>query len=1097
MLRIVPSGNSASARSYYTSALRREDYYTGDREVPGLWHGRGAELLGLTGEVQPDQFGKLLENRHPVTGAQLTPRTRADRLCGWDMNFHAPKSLSTLQAFAQDSELVRVFREAVAETMSDIESLAATRVRRGGRYEDRLTTNLCWSEFVHFTARPVSGIPDPHLHIHAFVQNLTMDPEEGRWKAVKNHDIKKEAPFFQELFHSRLARKVAGLGYSIRRTRHAWEVVGLSDELLAKFSRRTAQIDAVADAKGITDARSKDGLGARTRAGKRKGLTHADLLAAWDARLHEDERTAILHTYAEKPAARNTMPVTAADALAFAEGKCFDKASVVKRSTLLTAALRYGVGHVLLEDLEREMGRRDYIERSVGGELLCTRGALMVEEAELITKIREGRGRMAPMQPARLRFSRDFLSREQKEAVRHILRSNDQVIAIRGVAGAGKTTLMQEVREQIEKAGLRVHAFAPSAAASRGVLRDEGFRDADTVARLLVDERLKHQVRGQVIFIDEAGLLGNRDMAGLMAIAGNSTRIVLVGDTRQHAPVSRGDSMRLLEDFAGLPIAQVRQIRRQEKAAYRDAVKALSEGDTAKGFRLLERFGAIVEIPDDEQRYRELAAAYFCSIDETGSAPLVVSPTHGEARAVTAAIRTHLVEAGQLGERRLFTRYHGLDWDEAEKQRPENYEPGLVLQFHQNARGIPRGSVVSVLGNDGVRGVRLGLPNGSEMMLDWEATDRFQMFAKQEIEIAKGDLIKITRNGSSANGRRLFNGTVLKVRGFNAKGRIVLENGVELDAAHGHISHGYCHTSHGSQGKTVGEVFVAQSASSFLAASREGFYVSCSRGKESIRIFTDDKLELQRAIGNSSQRLSALEFGGVGKEAFVSGGLDGVEWVKRVAAERARHHEPGTHVQKLAAARRIDPLQKPQAVDFRSYIEMRRANVEADGKSRSKGYGPSGLNTGLKGTTRAKKAGPEKSTAKPETPVASPSGKQVPAVGKPAAQAAGTPHEPALKPKQAAPQNKAREAMKEKVAASIRTGQERLKTKLKENLPQASVKEPRGRKVAVGNTKVEASKLSSPQARDMQAQRAVQAKREPAQTKPATKAPTPAPTMRK
>ena len=57
----------------------------------------------------------------------------------------------------------------------------------------------------------------------------------------------------------------------------------------------------------------------------------------------------------------------------------------------------------------------------------------------------------------------------------------------------------------------RVVALAPTAAASRGVLRGEGFASADTVARFLADAELQESARGQVVWVDEAGLL-SRDL---------------------------------------------------------------------------------------------------------------------------------------------------------------------------------------------------------------------------------------------------------------------------------------------------------------------------------------------------------------------------------------------------------------------------------------------------------------------------------------------------------------------------------------------------------------------------------------------------------
>ena len=161
--------------------------------------------------------------------------------------------------------------------------------------------------------------------------------------------------------------------------------------------------------------------------------------------------------------------------------------------------------------------------------------------------------------------------------------------------------------------------------------------------------------------------------------------VVLVGDTAQHAPVARGDAMRLLETYSGIPVAAIRQIRRQEQMGYREAVKALSDGDTATGFAILESIGAVVEVENDAVRYRQLAEEFFRCLDDTGQAPLVVSPTHAEGRAVTKAIREMLAERWKLGPEKPFLQYRDLKWVEADKLRVENYSVGLMLQFHQNA----------------------------------------------------------------------------------------------------------------------------------------------------------------------------------------------------------------------------------------------------------------------------------------------------------------------------------------------------------------------------------------------------------------------------
>src|SRR5947207_4922561 len=123
--------------------------------------------------------------------------------------------------------------------------------------------------------------------------------------------------------------------------------------------------------------------------------------------------------------------------------------------------------------------------------------------------------------------------------------------------------MMKETVAAIESRGQKVFTFAPSAEASRGVLRSEaGFANAETVEALLQSSKLQEQIRDHVIWIDEAGLLGSRTLVRVAALAKRQNcRIVLSGDSAQHRAVERGDSLRLLEKHAGLQASVLSTIR--------------------------------------------------------------------------------------------------------------------------------------------------------------------------------------------------------------------------------------------------------------------------------------------------------------------------------------------------------------------------------------------------------------------------------------------------------------------------------------------------------------------------------------------------------
>jgi len=423
------------------------------------------------------------------------------------------------------------------------------------------------------------------------------------------------------------------------------------------------------------------------------------------------------------------------------------------------------------------------------------------------------------------------------------------VILVRGAAGVGKTSMMQEAVEAIEANGSKVFTFAPSAAASRGVLRDEGFNNAETVARLLTDPAIQQEAKGQVWWIDEAGLLGTRTTARVFALADKlDARIVLSGDRHQHGSVERGAALLLLETEAGLIPAEIKEIQRQ-KGSYKQVVQALSEGRTEDGFDQLDKLGWIKEI-DSAERYKTLAAEYVSTVN-AGKTALVVSPTHLEGEAITDEIRSELQRCGKLGrEQRKIRVLENMNLTVAQRRDSVNVTPGDVLVFHQNAKGYRRGQRVVVATNP------KSAPPSAQ-------AERFQVFHASTLPLARGDIVRITQNGQTLDGHRLNNGALYGVNGFTPKGDIELNNGWVVSKDFGHLGYGYVVTSHASQGKTVDRVFIGSSSQSSPAASREQLYVSVSRGRERAVIFTDDKEALKEAVNQSDERLSATEMIGL------------------------------------------------------------------------------------------------------------------------------------------------------------------------------------------------------------------------------------------
>lgn len=285
MLRIYQSSNSRDAVKYYTDSLSKQDYYTQGQEIVGQWKGLAATKMSLSGQVDQKTFARLCKNLHPINEVKLTPRSRDDRTVGYDINFHAPKGISVLHALTGDPRIIEVMQQSVTETMYLMEESIHTRVRLQGKSEDRHTGNMVWGEFTHFTSRPVDGMPDPQLHVHCFAFNATWDDSELRWKAGQFRQLVRDHPYYQGVFYTKFATKMAGLGYPIFRARGTWDLKDLSRDIVDKYSRRTAEIEAAAKRLGITDPIEKSQVGARTRARKNKSLSATELATLWQQRV--------------------------------------------------------------------------------------------------------------------------------------------------------------------------------------------------------------------------------------------------------------------------------------------------------------------------------------------------------------------------------------------------------------------------------------------------------------------------------------------------------------------------------------------------------------------------------------------------------------------------------------------------------------------------------------------------------------------------------------------------------------------------------------------------------------------------------------------
>jgi conjugative relaxase-like TrwC/TraI family protein len=888
----------SNAQGYSARHLEHNDYYAEGVRVVGQWQGRGADLLGLSGEVTSAQFEAIRQGLDPQTGEFLRQRQSADRVAAdgstqsrgrnlYDFTISAPKSVSIMAALGGDVRLKEAHERAVAEALSELESCAATRVRQGGANEDRPTGNLVVAVYHHDTSREL----DPQVHTHAVAGNLTWDGIEGRWKALQASGIYDRRAYLTEVYRNALAREVRSLGYDIEDRHDArgkdagFEIRGLSDSLLERYSQRSRQRDEAIDEFTARNGRPPTDnevavLVRESRADKLLEISTEEVRERQKARLTPEDARSLdqVRETAARAARAGDGRVSASPSLLYAQEHIFERVSVAEDYQLLTEALRHRRGRVHLREAKGVL----QLEESAGRLLRCgtqiaTRESLD-RERQMIRAVNGGLGQFNALGGNHGFIQSDRLRPEQKQAVEFVLASRDKAVNVRGAAGTGKTATLQEIHRGLREAGREVLAVAPTMSAVEE-LQKVGFASALTIPRLLADQHVQAGLRNAVLIVDEAGMVSSRQMSELLAFAERqSARIVFSGDTRQIQSVEAGDALRVLEKESRIRSISLSQVQRQTAVDYREAIEELRRSPE-RGFEKLEALGAVREVPWEEKA-RTVAALWReagSHLNGTGQPRqvLVVCATHEEIARVTEAIRTERREVGELGENTRIERYVPQNYTTAQKSDPRNFRSGQVLVFHRATKDVKRNEAVEVV-RGGKGKIMARTAAGVELKLTGKQARCFEVYERRDVEVAARDRLVLTANRRES-GFRATNGEMVTVARVSGQGQIELEDGRVLPADYRHFDHGYAVTAHRSQGKSVDAVVISGEA-----LKKELFYVAASRGRESVMVVTGDKGLLRDSVGRSGARQSAseLERKASGKESQVrSTGLR--RWVER------------------------------------------------------------------------------------------------------------------------------------------------------------------------------------------------------------------------
>jgi len=449
----------------------------------------------------------------------------------------------------------------------------------------------------------------------------------------------------------------------------------------------------------------------------------------------------------------------------------------------------------------------------------------------------------------------ETLSAEQRRVFAEIGRQRDQIYALQGSAGVGKTRLLGAIALIAKGRGLSVAGLAPSGVATNS-LESAGI-SAQTLQGFLAGRDRSEEPR--LFIVDESSLASTRMIREFLQRLGRDDRVLLVGDVAQHESVEAGKVFAQLQE-AGIGRSMLGEILRQEDLNLRAAVGDFARTAVAAALARMtpDQFR---EVQGHEERFQEIADEYAKDPERS----CVVAPTHHERREITLRIRERLERDGLLGNGVVVTALDPRnDCTGPALTKAYTYREGEVIRYRAGSKehGIPPGSYARVEAVDEMNNVvAVKAEDGHTALYDPSRLHGVEIYRERERTFAKGDRVLVTLGDRKKRIKKNTGGWIVALEGTVARVRFDDGRTTTYDlATWRHIDHGYVLTSHASQSITTPRVLVHVDTSHGKEMVNQRFgYVATSRAVHDAVIFTDRRDLLLAVLAREHSNTSAIE----------------------------------------------------------------------------------------------------------------------------------------------------------------------------------------------------------------------------------------------
>lgn len=896
----LSAGHAASG--YYQS----EGYYmdgASEADRSTEFYGQGAKEAGLSEQIDNDQFAALLDGQAP--DGRLMGRIRdgeREHRPGIDLTFSAPKGVSIAALVLEDSRVVSAHNEAVKATLDYAEQhVVRYRQVEGGEVVEKTGGKIIVGLFQHDTSRAL----DPQLHTHAVIANMVKG-EDGEYRALHNDQIYRSKMVLGQVYRNELAQRLQALGYETEaKDKGLFDITAIHKDLVDGFSKRREEILSSLESRGLEANAKNSALATLSTRSAKEPINRAELRDAWRdeaAQLGYNTKHLLQDMRAQEQGVtlgKEETTALAQRAVDFAVTHLAERHSIYSRNLLVDTALKFD-GKVSAQAVEAEV--KLLVQDKVLFPLMQDKEVHFTDvenvrlERENIRRMNVGRDReVLDMRTAydkvTARTSDGVLSKHlskseiltdgQKEAVTVALSEKGRVVGVQGLAGTGKTYMLDTVRRLADTKGYAMEGLAPSHKAVAAL--NEALPGSATLESALV----KHENgrRGgdksrTILVVDEAGMLSSKDMNRVLTMAHTQGygRLVLVGDIKQHDAVGAGSAFRALQE-AGMKTAHMTDIQRQRDHLGRGMVADAVAGRINAAMEAVTQVSSLgADGAASERRVvvaEKIASDWLARNAEGRRETGIVTLTNELRQTVNARIQDGLRAEGQLkGEGVELRGLTSMNFTWAETRDAGSYKPGdiVVAMVAKSNSRLVAGAQYRVRAVDAdARAVTVEARDGKVIELDLSSAghraEKLAVYHETRQTFFAGDTVKFRITDAE---RGIKNATEARVS-LVSEDRVVIETqdrqrvslATDTLAAQG-MQLAYAATGHDFQGTTVKDVILGMVSNEKLA-NQKSFYVGVSRMKDSVHLVTDDvdKLtaRLERDTGERVDALQALREG--------------------------------------------------------------------------------------------------------------------------------------------------------------------------------------------------------------------------------------------